>query len=263
MTTPISVASAQIFLNILKLTFMSRHSDSNWFLPATDLSTILPNRIEQYLQKNGNNTIYGQTIKTIHLNENICRAISSNTQSWTADHIILAIPPWQISALIQPHRQLNSLYSSLNNFSYEPITTIYFEFPTAVNLTAPMIGMLNSNCQWIFDRKISSQPNILSAVISGPNELQSLSKLEVATVIAKEITNLFPYLPPPIKHQVIREKRGAFSCTVAIQNHRPSPRTKIENLWLAGDYIQTGLPATLEGALLSGRNTANLILERV
>ena len=61
---------------------------------------------------------------------------------------------------------------------------------------------------------------------------------------------------------VIREKRATFSADVGIDELRPMHRTTIDNLWLAGDYTATGYPATLEGAMRSGVQCAELILQQ-
>jgi squalene-associated FAD-dependent desaturase len=260
MTTPINQASTQIFLNILKQVFNFAHNDSNWYFPATDLSSLVPQQIEQYLRIRGHQIIYGQSIKQLHITGKQCSKISSSTKDWQADHIVLAVPPWQAISLLQPHAELQTQVQALTNFDYEPISTIYFEFANDVQLPYPMVGMLGSTAQWVFDRAFSGQPKILSIVISGPGEHQKLSQEMLIKLVFSELKAVFKNIPMPIKHRVINEKRAAFSCTPAIQKHRPGAKTNIANLWLTGDYLQTNLPSTLEGALLSGKRTAAEIL---
>jgi uncharacterized protein with NAD-binding domain and iron-sulfur cluster len=60
----------------------------------------------------------------------------------------------------------------------------------------------------------------------------------------------------PVRTIVVREKRATFSCTPAVEKIRPSTSTPIANLFLAGDWIATGLPATIEGAVISGERAA-------
>ena len=260
MTTPINQASTQIFLNILKRVFYSQNNDSNWYLPATDLSSLLPTHIENYLRQRGHELIYGHTIKQLHIVENKCHKISGNNKDWHADNIVLAMPPWQALQLLQTHPELSSVSLALTNFSFQPITTIYFEFSEPPCLPYPMLALLNTTCQWIFDRAFSGQANIISAVISGPGTHQNLTQEMLAKTVFAEIKSVFPHLAEPINQRVINEKRAAFNCTPDIQQHRPCAKAKLSNLWLTGDYIQTDLPSTLEGALLSGRRTAEEIL---
>lgn len=251
MTTNIQEASAQIFLNILRLTFTRSGADSNWYLPATDLSNLLPTHIEKYLLQRGGQIIYSHTVKTLSLDQNL------------ADHYVLAVPPWQAAKLVQPLAKLNNTYQQLKHFTYQPIITIYFEFADPVKLDYPMYGILGATSQWVFDRRFVNQPNVISVVISSQGKHQTTEHDVLAAEVLQELQNYFPDLSMPIKQKVIHEKRAAFTCNVAIQTHRSGPQTGVGNLWLTGDYLNTGLPATLEGALLSGQQTAAAIISSI
>lgn len=260
MSTSIDKASAQIFCNVLQRSFGNSASDSNWFLPAVDLSNLLPNYIAAYLQQIGNQVITQQHIKTLHFADERSVQVCSSNQSWHANHVVLALAPWQTVNILSAHHNLQETCAALQQLNYEPITTIYFQFPSKVQLPYPMFGMQNSICQWIFDRSFAAQPDILSVVITGPTAIKFTDHDTLTTHILQEILKHFPHLPTPIASKVICEKRAAFTCDVVSQKFRPQARTPINNLWLSGDYIQNGLPATLEGALLSGRQTAMEIL---
>ena len=71
-----------------------------------------------------------------------------------------------------------------------------------------------------------------------------------------------PDWPAPLESLVIREKRATFRCEVGINSRRPGNATALANLWLAGDYTDTGYPATLEGAVRSGVQCAREIIAR-
>ena len=81
----------------------------------------------------------------------------------------------------------------------------------------------------------------------------------VATLHRELEETLGTTLPPPLWHQVIRERRATFSCRPGLP--RPSPRTPLRGLWLAGDYVCADYPATLEGAARSGITAAREILD--
>jgi squalene-associated FAD-dependent desaturase len=259
-TTPISIVSAQVFLNILKRSFTGRFSDSNWYLPMTDLSNIFPALIEQQLNKNGTEILYSQTIHQIDLSNQYCKSISSKSRIWEADNFVLAIPPWHASRLLNPHLQMHYITKALNKFSYQPITTVYLEFSTPIAMHYPLVGMLGSTCQWIIDRTICAQPNILSCVISGSGRHLNLSHAKLIETIIKELQTEFPRMGSPISHRLITEKFAAFTCSPEIHACRVGAKTSISNLWLSGDHLQTELPSTLEGALLSARLTVDSIL---
>lgn len=260
MSTPINKASAQVFLNVLRQVFDATNDNSDWMLPTVDLSSILPKHMEHYLQKSGSQIECNQLVNQIQFHDHKSGTVYTDNNIWQADHIVLATPPWQAKTLLQPFPELQTNYKALNFFEFEAITTIYYIFAHAIKLPYPLQGILNATCQWIFDREITGQPNILSAIITGLEPMNLSTKPNLDKDVFQEILRHFPWLPEPIACKVICEKRAAFRCDVAIQQHRPTPNTAIQNLWLSGDYLQTGLPATLEGALLSGKRTAQALL---
>lgn len=260
MTTAIDKASAQIFCNILAQVFCTNPSFSNWYLPAVDLSNLLPVYLTEYLNQRGNDIIFNQSIKKIQINADDTVNVWSNSLSWNANRIVLATSPWQTMKLLHEHPELEKCVQDLQQFNYEPITNIYFQYSQPVRLPYPMLGILNASCHWIFDRVFVSQPNILCAVITGTTSMEFCTQELLSKQVLQDICKHFPHLASPIATKVICEKRAAFTCDVTIQRFRPQARTALKNLFLCGDYLQTGLPATLEGALLSGIQTALEIL---
>ncbi len=260
MSTPVKTGSAQIFLNILQQLLHADRSHSDWYLPAVDLSELLPNHLAKHIQQNGGQIIHNQRINAINVSDNACVGINSNNQSWFADHIILATPAWCTAKLLQQHSNLQTLSNNLMAMTYEAITTLYFLFAEPIELQYPIVGMVNTTSQWIFDRAFSKQNRILSVIITGNKTLEFTDKNILKEQILSEIRQHIPHLPDPIASKIICEKRAAFSCDINSQNLRPTPITSINNLWITGDYLQTGLPATLEGALLSGKLTAQAVM---
>ena len=76
-----------------------------------------------------------------------------------------------------------------------------------------------------------------------------------------DLLTVYKSVPSTPTHEVvIREKRATFSCTPAVEKLRPNHQTSISNLFLAGDWTNTGLPATIEGAIISGEKCAELAI---
>lgn len=256
MSTEIKQASAQVFVNILREIFTGTNTMSHWYLPSKDLSTLLPQQLVTFLEQKQHQVLCNSAVKNLKIHNGRCTQVETNTNVWHADNIVLCIAPWQAYKLLQPHAPLHELCNALQKFRYEAITTVYLQFDHNVKLSYPIIGMVGATCQWIFDREFANQPDILSIVITGTIAAQYSDNALLYAHVLQEIRTQFPHLTNPIAYKIIREKRAAFSCDVAIQSQRPTPRTAVTNLWLSGDYLQTGLPATLEGALLSGKQTS-------
>jgi hypothetical protein len=123
--------------------------------------------------------------------------------------------------------------------------------------TPPMIGVIGGTVEWIFafhDR--------LSITISGADRLLNTDRAELAALLWRDVAAVhgLPAALPP--WQIVVEKRATFAATPQENIHRPVTGTRWNNLFLAGDWTDTGLPATIEGALRSGYRAAEFALQR-
>lgn len=266
LSTPIHYASAQVFLNVLKDSFTKNKTHSDILFPKHPLSDVLPNPIVSYLKKHNHAVLCHQRAQALIIKNGMGCGIQTDKEKFFADGIVLATPPSTTAKLLSPDAIgapiANALISTLQAFTYQPITTAYLRFAFPVSLKIPMMGLSNSLIQWVFDRATSQQSTILSAVITGNGphiglEHKTLIALTMAA-LKKSFPN-FASLGEPLETKVVTEKQAAFSCVVGIDLIRPDNTTPIPNLWLAGDYTRTGYPATLEGALKSGKMAAQLI----
>lgn len=262
LTTPISKASTQIFLKVFQEVFAQKPTHSNWLYPKHDLSTLLPNPAIQYLRQKGHCVLFNQRIKTLFHQQNQCLGASSHDNTWHADNVILATSLKSAFQLMQPISGLSPICHRLQKIHYQPITTLYLKVQEPILYPRPLVGFIKGTGHWVFNRALSGNPTILSVIISGEGPYQALAQETLVEKIMQEIQIYYSHQQPrlaPIQlvaYKVITEKQAAFSCDVGIETLRPSHHTPIHNLYLAGDYTQTGYPSTLEGAVLSGYKAA-------
>ncbi len=160
------------------------------------------------------------------------------------DAVILAVPPYAAATLV----------GGLDvPTEFRAIVNAHFRIDAPAD--EPLIlGVLNGTVQWIF-----AFPGRLSVTISGGDRLLDTPREELARAIWSEVasvTGLPAALPP---WQIVRERRATFAATPAQDARRPGARTTWRNLVLAGDWTDTALPATIEGAIRSGNRAADLI----
>jgi len=160
------------------------------------------------------------------------------------DAVILAVPPYAAASLVPDLKTPNAFCAIVNaHFRIEPP-------PNA----APILGVLNATTEWLF-----AFPGRLSVTISAGDRLVNTPREELAQTIWQEvaaITGLPSALPP---WQIVRERRATFAATPEQDARRPQPQTRWANLLLAGDWTNTGLPATIESAIRSGHRAAALL----
>ena len=120
-----------------------------------------------------------------------------------------------------------------------------------------MTGLLGGVSHWLFRRE-----NVASVTISAANQMVAEPSEKIANQVWSEISQLVGggEIPP---YRVIKEKSATFAATPHNNGLRPQAITKMKNLFLAGDWTDTGLPATIEGAVKSGHLAAKAVLARI
>lgn len=163
--------------------------------------------------------------------------------------VLLAVPPF-IAATLLPGLSTPE--------PGEAIVNVHFRLPAPLSDSIRIFGVIGGICHWIFLRR-----DVVSATISAADHVAKLPADEIAATVWGEIARTLDCAQmaiPPVR--VIKEKRATFSATPESQARRPGARTSCANLFLAGDWTATGLPATIEGAIRSGQHAAALIAQR-
>jgi squalene-associated FAD-dependent desaturase len=170
--------------------------------------------------------------------------------------VVLAVPPW-VAADLLPGLVAPTTFEAILNihFRYEPN-------PAERLREAGFLGLTSATAEWIFIK-----PGHLSVTISAANRLVDDTARSIAARVWPDVVDALgldaALKPAPPPYRVVKEKRATFAATAAQEVRRPGTRTAMAaNLALAGDWTATGLPATIEGAIRSGRSAADFVLSR-
>ncbi|HEC20792.1 MAG TPA: FAD-dependent oxidoreductase [Gammaproteobacteria bacterium] len=260
LNTRLDEASAQIFLRTLGDSFNHARSDSDLLLTRVNLGAILPQPAADYIERHKGSVRLGQRVTELNIKDDKVEGIQVDETRYNANDIILATPHHVSLQMLKPHAALEPVCEQLQQLDDRPICTLYLQFDKNIRLGRWLQGSLGTLCQWIFDRSLYGQDGLMAVVISSDGEHMQWDNQELYNHVIAEIGAQLPQWPTPISWQVIREKRATLASTVGINQYRPDGQTPIQGLWLAGDYTNTRLPATLEGAVRSGLHCAQRII---
>lgn len=269
LNTPIHKASAQVLLNVLRDALNRKRADSDMLLPRIDFTALFPQRAANYVALHGGKVHLSCGVESINPIQDGFELVTaeacpehSRRSTQTFSHIICAAPPSIAAKLLRPIPEMSKAVSQIDALEQQPIYTVYLQYPAHVRLPHPMIGLHQRFSQWLFDKgQIAEQHGLLAAVTSAEGIHQELSQDELAEKVIAELHNEFGIVARPDWFKVIAEKRATFCCSPNLD--RPTQRTAIPNLLMAGDYTDGDYPATLEGAVLSGiRCAARCLPER-
>ena len=167
------------------------------------------------------------------------------------DVVVLAVPPWAASDLI-PGLTAPDDFRAIVNAHFKMVPPASF---LAKNGAPAMLGVIGGTAEWIFGFE-----DRISVTVSGADAIVDQDREALALRIWADVARALNIDAPMPAWQIVKEKRATFAATPAQDARRPDAKTRWRNLFLAGDWTQTGLPATIEGALRSGEQAAALAL---
>ena len=162
--------------------------------------------------------------------------------------VILAVPPWTAQSLV-PQIAVPDAFNG--------IVSGHFRIAPPAG-TAPIIGVIGGTSEWIF-----TFPDRISVTISNADRLIDKDREELAALCWRDVQNVCGMSVDMPPWQIVKERRATFAATPEQQLKRPPAATPWGNLFLAGDWTDNGLPATIEGAVRSGKRAAKLALARL
>ena len=164
------------------------------------------------------------------------------------DMVVLAVPPWVAKDML-PDLTVPT--------EFRAIVNAHFRF-TPPEGSPPILGVINGTAEWIF-----SFEDRISVTVSGAEALVDRDREELARLFWQDICQALRITADMPRWQVVKEKRATFAATPEQDMKRPPTKTAWRNLALAGDWIDNGLPATIEGSVRSGDAAASLALKRL
>lgn len=264
LNTPPDCASAQVFLNVLRDTLADGRRASDMLLPRVHLGSLFPDRAERYVLARGGRLRRRTPVRAIAASHPGFALAGDAGLLGRYGQVIVAVAPWHAPALFAGIAGLEPLRQQLTAMQWEPIVTCYLAYGPGLRLPLPMLGHAGGHMQWLFDRgQLGGPPGLLAAVISAKGHHQQLDNADLTAAVHREIAGIVAdtsALPTPLWSplwcRVIREQRATFACTPGLA--RPPTATAMPGLLLAGDYVASDYPATLEAAVRSGVAAAAL-----
>jgi len=257
LNTPPGCASARIFLNVLRDSLDGPRHASDLVLSKVDLSALFPEPAAAFIADHGGTVLRSRRVTAIDpQNDNF--EVEADGKRSIFSHVICAISPHLVNAFALGITALSEIAESIRQLRYQPIHSVWLQYPSTVRMPGPMLGLGHGLVQWVFDReRLCGQRGMLGAVISAQGTHEDLPQHELGSRVHGELKSVVPDLPAPVWTRVIAEKRATFACTPGLV--RPSSITPLKNFYLAGDYTASEYPATIESAVRSGVGCARLI----
>ena len=259
------LASALLFYRVLRAAFLGERENSSFLIPRVGLTQLLNEPSVSYIRsKNGDIQFQCSAEAFVHEHSHVKAVRCSDGVTRSAGAFVSAIPWFNISGLLPAEEPASKAAEALEA---SPILSINLWFDRVV-MDEPFLALLDSSVQWVFNKSNGndskeSSGQYLSLIVSGARELIDRNAEELVALALKDLAKVLPRIGlARLTHSVVlKEKRATFSPRPGIESLRPSCNTSLRNLFLAGDWTNTGYPASIEGAVMSGRRVAARVAE--
>jgi squalene-associated FAD-dependent desaturase len=266
------LASAALLVEVLKRAFFSRRADSAFVYAKVGLSDLYCPDSVRMIEAGGGlvETRAGVEMLEFGAEGKITGVRLRDGRRLLATNFIAAVAPAQLARLLPEGAGSDPFFAHLGEITFSPIICVHAWFDREIT-AAPFVGFVGTATQWLFNkRRIFAEHGerangYLSFVISGARKLVDTGNEELLDMVTGDLHAMIPASRDAslLKALVLKEKQATMAPSPECDRLRPGLATPIPNLFLAGDWIQTGLPATIESAVASGHAAAAAIAARV
>jgi hydroxysqualene dehydroxylase len=266
------LSSAQQLVEVLKRAFFSRRRrDSAFVYSRVGLTDLYCTGATRLIERAGGAVLPHSIVEMLELGAggNVASVRLRDGRRIEASAFISAVPAPQLLRILPENAVADPFFSRFAGLSSSPIICVHVWLDREVT-NSPFIGFIGTTTQWLFNkRQIFAQrgeahPGYLSFVISGARKLVDRSNEEILDIVINDLHAMIPASREAkvVKSLVLKEKNATMAPDLRSHELRPTAKTPIGNFFLAGDWIQTELPATIESAVISGRAAAAAVLSR-
>ena len=255
-----NVAGARWLTAVLVKGFLGTRQDARLILPRDNLNEILAKPAQAYLEMRGQKIRTGTGIAKIHILDDRVQGLElDNGEVFKADTYFSAVPFSPLCRLIPAGFVENEPYfSNLQHLKTSPIVSINLWFDRDI-LPHDFIGVAGRQVHWYFNKNriydITHPPYHYMGVVSGAYSFIEKTKEEILKIAQNELHDVAPASSSAhlIHSLVNKEREATLSPRVGSEKFRPKQKSPFENFYVIGDWTDTGLPATIESAVLSAR----------
>ena len=258
------VAAAQPFLRVVGELFGPRPEDAAVGVSSVPLDELYAEPARRFIEERGGTVIAGEPA-TVEMGADgaVC-GVRTPTRTIAARAVVSTVPWFAFRSIWEgdPPPDVAAIAVAAEAMESSPIVTVNLWLDGPV-LDVPFVGLVNSPIHWVFDKRqiVGAGADHLALVTSGASELAAVDN---PAATARAWDALRAVLPGAasrrvVRSVVVRERRATFSLAPG-GPRRPPTATPLAGFYLAGDWTDTGLPATIEGAVLSGHRAAAAVL---
>jgi squalene-associated FAD-dependent desaturase len=262
------VASAAMLVAVLERAFLGTRDASRLGVPKVPLSRLYVENAMQYLRDRGAEIRVAQPMRGIEIDGDGVKAVVLRSGDRVETRtVVSAVPPNPLLDALPESARRHPVFADAARLGVSPIINLW-AFVDRPLFREPFVGLIGSPLHWLFDRsRIEGRDEpgrvLMNATISAARGMVDDRPELLMDLFKAEMQRYFPDKPfELLDYKVVKEKRATISHAAGTYQRRPETVSPVKGLYLAGDWVRTGLPATIESACQSGHDAAAAVLQR-
>ena len=261
--------SADMALMVLQVGLLGKPSDSAIGMARIGLTSLTGEPAQRFIEERNGELILGRTVRSFKITDGLVAGVElSDGQVLEGDFYVSALPYEELSRVLPRDLADDPFFARIAGLTSSPIVGIHIWYDRHV-MDQEFAAFLESPVQWVFNRtriqgSNSANGQYVCISVSGAWDFIDRPKQELRELFAGEMARLFPRAAQAEieRFLVVKQPQATFRSIPGASAHRPSQVTPIPNLFLAGEYTDTGWPSTMEGAVRSGVFAARALASR-
>ncbi len=267
--------SAAMGLMVVREGMLSGPGMANMGYPRQGLRAALGDPAEERLRRAGSNLILNDPVRRVefckgHLSDGppeVSAITLASGQVVRGDTYVSALPFSALLRVLPPEVAAVEPFRSVGQLQWSPILNLHIRYDRAV-MDEPFCAVVDGPLRWVFNRdalvgETSPQGQVVTISVSAAWEYMGQTREELAREFVAEMAQILPGAGRAcaLSVTVVKQREAAFRCLPGAGRLRPGPLTPVANLYLAGEWTNTGWPSTMEGAVRSGYAAADAVIQ--
>ena len=257
-------ASAKMLKRVLEEAFGSGRRGTSIGIARVGLSDLYTGGAREFIESRGGHVRTGAEVQRLVVERgSVVAAEIKSGEPVEADCFISAVPPSAFLQMLDDETAKH--FQPVAKLKTSPIVSINLWFDRPV-IDREFTGLIGTRCQWVFNKDLILAPaektNQIAVIISAARDFVDWTRDSLVEMAVSELHDMLPASRGAKLTQsaIVKEREATMAHSVESDSLRPGPRTYLKNLVLAGDWTDTGLPATIESAVMSGHAAAEIVV---
>ena len=264
----ISEVSADMGLMVFQEGVLKSKASAAIGYARVGLTELVSAATRTYLKARGGEVLLGTAARQISVEGGRVCGVQTTNGAVTGDWYVSALASYDLEAMLPQSLADGDFFSRARGLSYSPIIDVHIWYDRPV-MDETFAGFLDSPLQWVFNKTRmrgdeDGTGQYICISLSGAWRYADMPKQEIREMFLDEMARVFPKAKDASVERllVVKQPQATFRSIPGVEAHRLPSATPLSNLFLAGEWVDTGWPGTMEGAVRSGRTAAQTLAHR-